>query len=173
MGSDALPSAVNAGGRREVVVADSRAPSAPERRAGTPPTCTAGFPHPASSALLLRTAREVPSFWGRGEEDTEANQGVPQRWAQRCWEADPGAQWEVSNRSTRDAKRRASLVSSAHVLGAQLPSPWLEPPPAEGTQLAHSSPDKGAEHDLFDKDPDPFSQDPRAKNVAMILETEH
>lgn len=35
--------------------------------------------------------------------------------------------------------------------------PLLEPQPAEGNQLTRSSPNKRAEHDLFDKDLDPFN----------------
>lgn len=51
--------------------------------------------------------------------------------------------------------------------------PLLEPQSAEGTQLMRSSPNKRAEHDLFDKDPDLFDQEPRAKIWQGNLETEH
>lgn len=48
----------------------------------------------------------------------------------------------------------------------------LEPQPAEGTQLTRSSPNKRAEHDLLDKDPNPFNLEPRAKIWQGNLERE-
>lgn len=49
----------------------------------------------------------------------------------------------------------------------------LEAQPAESTQLMHSSPNKRAEHDLFDKDLDHFNQEPRAKIWQENFEMEH
>lgn len=51
--------------------------------------------------------------------------------------------------------------------------PQLEPQPAEGTQLMHSSPSKRTGLDLFDKDSDLFSQEPRVKIEQGNLEKEH
>lgn len=76
-------------------------------------------------------------------------------------------------RGTRDPTAAGISHLSCLQGGNAFALPQLEPQPAEGTQLMHSSPSKRTGLDLFDKDSDLFSQEPRVKIEQGNLEKEH